>query len=283
MPAAFNLTPEHALSLWADRGASFRPSIVQAVTAGLPIAQIVEGILDVLLRAIIAESPRAWAWLHRQLAAAGDAIDGRLTWERIRNDELREWLEARDNPYNLLQRSVKVLSEAIEADVETVEGEQLLSMLGGAGRAAGFFPSFDPRTVRAVKREPSNEVVVREPTAEEQLRSLVVALEAENDRLRADLEAARTIEAPVVEDAPETVIVEEPAEEPVLDLEPPEIVVPIMEPEDAPEAVNVGDRARNAMKANPPRAKAPTARSARRAPGTTRQPVSRARTLGGGK
>ena len=290
MSVAFNLTPERALALWADRRASFQPGITQAVTAALPMAQIVEGILDVILHALIAEAPRAWAWLHRQLAKAGERIDGALTWERIRNDELREWLEARDNPYDLLQRSVKVLSEAIEADVETVEGERLLSLVGGgAGRAAGFFPDFNPRTVRAVERQPSTEVVVREPTAEEQLaeaEAIILALKAEVDHLTEALEARALVGELVVEDdAPEAVLVEEPTENPIeLDLEPPDIVVPNLEPEDAPEPASIGDRARRAMEANPPRPSTPAIRSARRAPGSTRAPVrGTTRTLGGGQ
>jgi len=311
--AAFPLTATRALSLWGARRAARLPAIQAAVDAAKPVAEIVRPLVAEMMAELVAETrPRLWAWLTRALRRAGDKIDRGLTWEAIRNDDLRQWLENNDNPYDLLRPIVVQLSEAIEADVQAdaealEDGRELLALLGGgAGRSPGFFRE---RGLTMVERAPVEEQPTVEETAltvpEVDERDTMIAdliasnrdLSAEVEMLSAELAArhasATSIDADAVIVEPEVIVIDE-REQPVLDddlLAAPEIGD--LEALDAPEprALSAaGERARAAvLAANVPdehhgardastereRARPAPAATARRGATPSRAPVTR--------
>lgn len=113
---------------------------------------LAEGVgLDDIVREIVLEiledSYRPLlAWLVGAILEAGHALDEALTWERIKNQSVREFFEDHDDIGAGLLRAISALSEAIAADAERVQGhtaEDLqadiaVDLLGG-GRGRRFF------------------------------------------------------------------------------------------------------------------------------------------------
>lgn len=238
----FPLTADTAASIWRQHRANHLPQITQAITAAVPIGQILEGVIGLIVAQLIEEAPRAWAWLHDKIQAAGAAIDGKLTWENVKNDRLREWLEANDNPYDLFVAGIKALSAEVMAEVDTIKGDRLKQMWG-AGRSPGFFTRSD----RPMKDRPATSMVVR-PSEDRALAQMVEAvqslkedhaaltaevdaLRAENETLRAQLPTGATLLP--VDDDPEPTIPDLPP--PVIDLDPSDFSEVEVVPEPAPE------------------------------------------------
>jgi len=93
------------------------------------------------------------SWLVSAILEAGHAIDEALTWERIRNERLREWFEDRDDVGAGIIRAINALASVIEEDCKSLQGRDpddvaadlCVDLLGGGGRTPGFFRNRAPR------------------------------------------------------------------------------------------------------------------------------------------
>lgn len=181
------ITSDRILSDYRKNKSKFAAFITAGIAGGLPVADIIEYIARLIMREIIAEAPALWAWLHDALQQAGEAFDARHTWTFIKNDRLRAFVEANDNPYDILQRGVQALSDEIEDDISTAKGSRLLSLVGGEDDEIASF--FRGTRVRRSPLTPDPDAVVpadREPIPVESMAE--ASLLATNQRLSAEVD-----------------------------------------------------------------------------------------------
>jgi hypothetical protein len=92
---------------------------------------------------------------------AGHALDEALTWDRIKNESIREFFEDHDDIGAGILRAISALSEVIAADVDLIKDQSVedvsadlaVDLLGG-GSVRGFF-----RKGLSLRGRPVSEVV----------------------------------------------------------------------------------------------------------------------------
>jgi hypothetical protein len=122
--------------------------------------------VDDLIREIVLEILQksyrpALAWLVGRIVEAGHALDEALTWDRIKNESIREFFEDHDDIGAGILRAISALSEVIAADVDLIKDQSVedvsadlaVDLLGG-GSVRGFF-----RKGLSLRGRPVSEVV----------------------------------------------------------------------------------------------------------------------------
>jgi hypothetical protein len=103
-------------------------------------------VCDRLVAEVLNQAPTVVRLIAEAIAPAafevGTRIDDALHWNNIKNDRLKEWLEAHDNPGRLLAAITRFVSRDLQAHLAATEatpGEMIVHRLREAGWSAGPF------------------------------------------------------------------------------------------------------------------------------------------------
>lgn len=263
---------ETAVALWqAKRGTN----LVRLARLLGEETQIPDLVRDIALDLVQQSYRPLLSRLATYIMEASDSLDDKLTWENIRNDSLRAWLEKNDDVAETLVPFIKGISdlaEVIEKDANSLQGRDeeevaadvALDLLGaGSGKAFRFFRRERGRLRDRPLVEPPNggenlpRLITEREQADEEALALIETLRSELQHLTQELQAEKLLrqEAEALLEAIEQAEVEgvslEPDSDPLApvdDEEEEEEAVaapePVAEPEPAAEAMSVGERAK---------------------------------------
>jgi hypothetical protein len=129
------MSAEAVVAIWRGRRHSHLIRLARTITDETQIDDLVR---DIVLDLVREHYRPALAWLAGRIIDAGHSLDAVLTWERIKNEKLRDWFEDHDNIGAGIIRAINALAAAIAEDCESVRGrsaddvaaESCLSILG---------------------------------------------------------------------------------------------------------------------------------------------------------
>lgn len=144
------ISAKAAIKLWTASRRSNLIRLSRTLSRGGTVEDIAR---DLALELFRRHYRGALSWLVSAILEAGHAIDEALTWERIRNERLREWFEDRDDVGAGIIRAINALASVIEEDCKSLQGRDpddvaadlCVDLLGGGGRTPGFFRNRAPR------------------------------------------------------------------------------------------------------------------------------------------
>ena len=273
---------ESAVALWTASRGTHLLRLAKLIGAETQIPDIVR---DIALDLVQQHYRPLLSRLATYIMEASDSLDERLTWENIRNDSLRAWLEKNDDVAETLVpflKGISDLAEVIEEDASKLQGRDeeevaadvALDLLG-AGKGFRFFRRERGRLRDRPIIEPPNggqnlpRQITEKEQADEEALALIATLRAELQYLTQELQAERNmrLEAEALLDAideadgqvPAAEPVEEPVDDPLapVDDEEGEEAVAAPEPAAEPaaepaEALSVGERAKRLSKIDYP-------------------------------
>ena len=150
-------TAETAVALWQARRGSNLLRLAKLIGEETKIPDLVR---DVALDLVQQHYRPLLSRLATSIMDAGDSIDERLTWEGIRNETLREWLEQHDDlgdGLGAFLKGISDLAQVIEEDATSLQGREqddvaadvALDLLGAGGsRGFRFFRRSDRPRLR---------------------------------------------------------------------------------------------------------------------------------------
>lgn len=146
------------VNLWKEDRASNLVRLSVSLADGLGIDDLIR---EIVLEILQKSYRPALAWLVGRIVEAGHALDEALTWDRIKNDSIREFFEDHDDIGAGILRAISALSEVIAADVDLIKDQSVedvsadlaVDLLGG-GSVRGFF-----RKGLSLRGRPVSEVV----------------------------------------------------------------------------------------------------------------------------
>jgi hypothetical protein len=271
---------ETAVALWqAKRGTN----LVRLARLIGEDTQIPDLVRDVALDIVQQHYRPLLSRLATYLMEASDSLDDKLTWENIRNDSLRAWLERNDDVAETLVPFIKGINDlavVIEEDANSLQGREAddvaadvaLDLLG-AGRGFRFFRRERGRLRDRPLVEPPNggenlpRLITEKEQADEEALALIETLRSELTALQNELHTEKTLrqEAEALLEAIEQAGVEDESPEPVEESDDPlapveeeegeEAAEPVAEPAAEPEpvaAMSVGERAKRLSKIDYP-------------------------------
>jgi hypothetical protein len=157
------MTADAAVAIWRGRRHSHLIRLARTITETTQVDDLVR---DIVLDLVREHYRPALAWLAAKIIDAGHSLDAVLTWERIKNEKLRDWFEDHDNIGAGIIQAINALAGAIAEDCESVRGrtaddvaaESCLALLGSdsAVTERRWFDRTSPRdTVRlpAIRRD----------------------------------------------------------------------------------------------------------------------------------
>ena len=273
---------ESAVALWTASRGTHLLRLAKLIGAETQIPDIVR---DIALDLVQQHYRPLLSRLATYIMEASDSLDERLTWENIRNDSLRAWLEKNDDVAETLVpflKGISDLAEVIEEDASKLQGRDeeevaadvALDLLG-AGKGFRFFRRERGRLRDRPIIEPPNggqnlpRQITEKEQADEEALALIATLRAELQYLTQELQAERNmrLEAEALLDAIDEADGQVPAAEPVeesvddplapVDDEEGEEAVAAPEPAAEPaaepaEALSVGERAKRLSKIDYP-------------------------------
>ena len=146
------------VDLWKEDRASNLVRLSVSLADGLGIDDLIR---EIVLEILQKSYRPALAWLVGRIVEAGHALDEALTWDRIKNESIREFFEDHDDIGAGILRAISALSEVIAADVDLIKDQSVedvsadlaVDLLGG-GSVRGFF-----RKGLSLRGRPVSEVV----------------------------------------------------------------------------------------------------------------------------
>lgn len=146
------------VDLWKEDRASNLVRLSVSLADGLGIDDLIR---EIVLEILQKSYRPALAWLVGRIVEAGHALDEALTWDRIKNQSIREFFEDHDDIGAGILRAISALSEVIAADVDLIKDQSVedvsadlaVDLLGG-GSVRGFF-----RKGLSLRGRPVSEVV----------------------------------------------------------------------------------------------------------------------------
>ena len=196
------MTAEAAVAIWRGRRHSHLIRLARTITETTQVDDLVR---DIVLDLVRAHYRPALAWLAAKIIDAGHSLDAVLTWERIKNEKLREWFEDHDDIGAGIIQAINALAGAIAEDCESVRGrsaddvaaESCLAILSSdsAVTERSWFDRTSPRdTVRlpAIRRDRAEAEALMAQI--EQLASDLAEAQRRADEAEAALEALSQID-----------------------------------------------------------------------------------------
>jgi len=196
------------VDLWKEDRASNLVRLSVSLADGLGIDDLIR---EIVLEILQKSYRPALAWLVGRIVEAGHALDEALTWDRIKNESIRDFFEDHDDIGAGLLRAISALSEVIEADVDLIKNQSVedvsadlaVDLLGG-GSVRGFF-----RRGLSLRGRPVSEVVdhrdlpkiIRPTEAAEETAEEVAEVE-DVEEPQADPETVEEVEEPEAETTP---------------------------------------------------------------------------------
>lgn len=146
------------VNLWKEDRASNLVRLSVSLADGLGVDDLIR---EIVLEILQKSYRPALAWLVGRIVEAGHALDEALTWDRIKNESIREFFEDHDDIGAGILRAISALSEVIAADVDLIKDQSVedvsadlaVDLLGG-GSVRGFF-----RKGLSLRGRPVSEVV----------------------------------------------------------------------------------------------------------------------------
>ena len=146
------------VDLWKSDRASNLVRLSVSLADGLGIDDLIR---EIVLEILQKSYRPALAWMVGRIVEAGHALDEALTWDRIKNESIREFFEDHDDIGAGILRAISALSEVIAADVDLIKDQSVedvsadlaVDLLGG-GSVRGFF-----RKGLSLRGRPVSEVV----------------------------------------------------------------------------------------------------------------------------